>query len=239
MIKYRFYRSKNENLKVFNLQILTDESVELGEYTAATDLLEKAFFDAAIEIIENRLFLKKSTGTGKAWMETIEIYESAEGSTIQLVDDQFDSLLLESDDEELLNKVHELLLQTPLNVPKSSIRKYSPSLILASGSEEKHKLTYSVNADYRNREIYLQRAAVAANIFLEDATKVIEKKLHLKRSDKTLDSEHTLALYETTQGATIEIMRDGSGDIKIECFDRYALKDILAHLSDREWRVWR
>lgn len=236
MIKYRFYRSKNENLKVFNLQVLVDEKFELYENWAAQNVLEKAFFDAVCDILENRLFLQKSSK--KRWMETLEIYEDAQGSTIQLVDDQFDSLMLEGADEELINKVHQMLLETPLKVPKSSIKKYKPSMSLATDKDGKHKITYVVNADPGNKEIYSQKSKIAASAFVEDAASVIEKNLRLKKSNMKPDSARTIALFETAQNTIIEIMYDESGGVKIECIDRYALEDILSLLSDTKWRRW-
>ncbi|NUN07336.1 MAG: hypothetical protein HUU57_16450 [Bdellovibrio sp.] len=204
--------------------------------TATQDALEKAFFESVVDILENRLFLKESDAN--AWMETLAIYETTDGIVIQLVDDQFSGLLLESSSEELIDKVHQLLLQTPLKAPESSIKIYKVSSSSTANEEGKFDVTYIVNEVFGGKERYPKMYELAAKGFLEAATNAIEKKLLLKRSKKVHPSSQTIALYESSNGASIEVLCDDKGIIKVESTDQQVLAQILELLSEPNWRVW-
>lgn len=71
---------------------------------------EKHFAIDVVKIIEQHFHLKRSLRK-EGTLETKALYETAEGILVEIVQDQFEGLLVESKDKEIIQKIYQELVK--------------------------------------------------------------------------------------------------------------------------------
>lgn len=80
------------------------------DFPKLMDIAEKKFFEDLIEVIENCLFLKKSNQrTG--FIQTLKLYETPEGDIVEIANDDFQGIMVESENAEIIDKIYQRLLK--------------------------------------------------------------------------------------------------------------------------------
>lgn len=74
------------------------------------EIAEKYFYSDLIEVIENCLFLRKSTQT-TGFIQTLKLYETPEGDIVEIANDDFEGIIVESENAEIIDKIYERLLK--------------------------------------------------------------------------------------------------------------------------------
>ncbi|AHI06964.1 hypothetical protein BDW_12320 [Bdellovibrio bacteriovorus W] len=81
-----------------------------GDFSKLMDIAEEKFLEDLIEVIENCLLLKKSNqSTG--FIQTLKLYETPEGDLVEIANDDFQGIMVESENAEIINKIYERLLK--------------------------------------------------------------------------------------------------------------------------------
>lgn len=92
------------------LTATTLDDDELLEHSEFQTIIEQEFLRDLIEVIENCLFLKKSSqNTG--FIQTLKLYETPEGDLVEIANDDFQGIMVESENAEIINKIYERLLK--------------------------------------------------------------------------------------------------------------------------------
>ena len=113
MKNYTFFRTKNPDRRgVYYVKAKLENTSHLShtQRFKAVLALEDFFLPLAIDTLENRLFLKKSK-TYVGTIETKAVYENAEGTIVEVVEDQFDGLIVESKDQQIIEKLYNMFME--------------------------------------------------------------------------------------------------------------------------------
>ncbi|NUM41035.1 MAG: hypothetical protein HUU45_05305 [Leptospiraceae bacterium] len=104
------YRGGQGRLSISITLVERGDLLDFEKYNKDIDFAEKEFLRDATEVIENRIHLKKSLQkTGS--IQTVELYETSEGVIVEIARDEFEGLVVESEDKETINRIFQELLK--------------------------------------------------------------------------------------------------------------------------------
>lgn len=89
---------------------LDEDPFDISKLLERKVIAEKAFLADVLKTIEDRLSLKKSP-KALGTLETIQVYETSLGIPVELVEDQFQGLMVESEDKEIIQKIYQELIK--------------------------------------------------------------------------------------------------------------------------------
>lgn len=114
MKHYNIYRSKEvTGMNRHYIQALVPNDLYKNnpkDFDKLHENSEKFFLEDVINIIENCLFLKRIyQPTG--YIQTLRLYEAPEGAIVEIANDDFEGIMVESENAEIINKIYERLLK--------------------------------------------------------------------------------------------------------------------------------
>ncbi|NUN05090.1 MAG: hypothetical protein HUU57_04940 [Bdellovibrio sp.] len=85
-------------------------SYDIEDFSNIRKKSNEKFLSAVTNIIENILGLNKSDQPLRT-LETIDLYEAPNGHIVEVVQDQFYGLMVESEDKEIIEKIYKELIK--------------------------------------------------------------------------------------------------------------------------------